>query len=185
MFPFFCFNIRPICFLDRWVKDFRYVVMTYVWESWRNYCMASKHMCLATFKGILGYKITGRPRVRTPMSLDFFFFKLPKSFQLHYGPGVDSTSNRNEYQESSWGGKGRLARKTASIFLCSFAIAFPEEWPPVWSSGQSFWLQIQRSQVRFPDLPDFLRSRGVWNGVHAASWWQLRSYLNEKVVAPV
>ena len=27
--------------------------------------------------------------------------------------------------------------------------------PPLWSSGQSFWLQIQRSRVRFPALPDF------------------------------
>ena len=27
--------------------------------------------------------------------------------------------------------------------------------PPLWSSGQSFWLQIQGSQVRFPALPDF------------------------------
>jgi hypothetical protein len=32
--------------------------------------------------------------------------------------------------------------------------------PPLWYSGQSFWLQIQRSRVRLPDLPDFLRSRG-------------------------
>jgi hypothetical protein len=24
----------------------------------------------------------------------------------HYGPGVDSASNENEYQESSWGVKG-------------------------------------------------------------------------------
>jgi hypothetical protein len=24
-------------------------------------------------------------------------------FQLHYGPGVYSAYNRNEYQESSWG----------------------------------------------------------------------------------
>jgi hypothetical protein len=31
--------------------------------------------------------------------------------------------------------------------------------PPLWSSGQSFWLQIQRFQVRFLALPDFLRSR--------------------------
>ena len=60
-------------------------------------------------------------------------------------------------------------------------------WPPLWPSGQSFWLQIQRSRVRFPALPDFLSSRGVWNGVHSASWasWgQLRSYLNKKVAAP-
>jgi hypothetical protein len=27
----------------------------------------------------------------------------------------------------------------------------------LWSSGQSSWLQIQRSRVRFPALPDFLR----------------------------
>ena len=27
--------------------------------------------------------------------------------------------------------------------------------PPLWSSGQSFWLQVQRSRVRFPALPDF------------------------------
>jgi hypothetical protein len=33
-------------------------------------------------------------------------------------------------------------------------------WPPLWSSGQSSWLQIQRSRVRFPALPDFLRSSG-------------------------
>jgi hypothetical protein len=32
--------------------------------------------------------------------------------------------------------------------------------PPLWSSGQSFWLEIQRSWVRFPALPDFLRSKG-------------------------
>jgi hypothetical protein len=25
-----------------------------------------------------------------------------ESFQPHYGPGVNSASNRNEYQESSW-----------------------------------------------------------------------------------
>jgi hypothetical protein len=30
--------------------------------------------------------------------------------------------------------------------------------PPLRSRGQSFWLQIQRSWVRFPALPDVLRS---------------------------
>jgi hypothetical protein len=33
-------------------------------------------------------------------------------------------------------------------------------WPPLESTGQSFWLQIQRSQVWFPALPDLLRSSG-------------------------
>jgi len=29
------------------------------------------------------------------------------------------------------------------------------DYEPLWSSGQSFWLQIKRSRVRFPALPDF------------------------------
>jgi hypothetical protein len=36
--------------------------------------------------------------------------------------------------------------------------------PPLWSSGQSSWLQILRSRVRFPALPDFLRSSGSGTG---------------------
>jgi hypothetical protein len=41
------------------------------------------------------------------------FFQLTYSFQPHYGPGVDSASNRNDYQESSWGVTGgRLVRLT-------------------------------------------------------------------------
>jgi hypothetical protein len=44
-----------------------------------------------------------RSRVRfTVRSLDFSI----GLSQPHYGPGVDSASNRNEYQESSWGVKG-------------------------------------------------------------------------------
>jgi hypothetical protein len=35
--------------------------------------------------------------------------------QSHYGLGVDSTSNRNEYQESSCGGKERPARKADNL----------------------------------------------------------------------
>ena len=42
----------------------------------------------------------GRSRARFPM------VSLTQSFQPHYGPGVDSASNRNEYQEYFLGGKG-------------------------------------------------------------------------------
>jgi hypothetical protein len=35
---------------------------------------------------------------------------------------------------------------------------------PLWSSGQSSWIQIQRSRVRFPGIQDFLRSSGVERG---------------------
>jgi hypothetical protein len=31
----------------------------------------------------------------------------------------------------------------------------------------------------------FSEKQRVWNGVHSASWGQLRSYLKEKVAAPV
>jgi hypothetical protein len=34
---------------------------------------------------------------------DRWIFQLSKSLQPHYGPEVDSASNRNEYQKSSWG----------------------------------------------------------------------------------
>jgi hypothetical protein len=52
----------------------------------------------------------GRSRVRVPMRWNF------SSFQPHYGPGVDSASNRNEYQEHFWGIKGgRRVRLTTLL----------------------------------------------------------------------
>jgi len=39
-----------------------------------------------------------------PASVIGFFIGI-KSFRSHYGPGVDSASNRNEYQEYSLGVK--------------------------------------------------------------------------------
>jgi hypothetical protein len=44
----------------------------------------------------------------------FEFFQFIQSFQPHYGSGVDSASNRNEYQESFWD-KGRPARKAENF----------------------------------------------------------------------
>jgi len=56
--------------------------------------------------------------------------------------------------------------------------------PPLWSSGQSFWLQIQRSRVRSPALPDFLSNSGSGTGSTQPREVKLRSYLNKKVTAP-
>jgi hypothetical protein len=56
--------------------------------------------------GAVGWGIAlqvGRSRVRFPMvSLEFFIDII---FRLHYGPGVDLASNRNEYQERFLGVK--------------------------------------------------------------------------------
>ena len=52
--------------------------------------------------------------------------------------------------------------------------------PPLLSSGQSFWLQIQRSRVRSPALPDFLSSSGSGTGSTQPHKVKLTSYLNKK-----
>ena len=45
-----------------------------------------------------------------------------------------------------------------------YVMVGPSSRLPLWSSGQSFWLQIQRSRVRFLTLPDFLSSSGSGTG---------------------
>jgi hypothetical protein len=50
------------------------------------------------------------------------------------------------------------------LFLLFFNFLFSFFRPPLWSSGQSSWLQIQRSRVQFSALPDFLRSSGSGTG---------------------
>jgi hypothetical protein len=68
----------------------------------------------------------GRSRARVPMRC--IFFQLTRYFQPHYVPGVDSASNRNEYQESSWGVKsGRRVSLTtlwASTACCRDSFTF-------------------------------------------------------------
>jgi len=49
------------------------------------------------------------------------------------------------------------------VFLQIFVVVVRVR-PPLWSSGQSLWLQIQRSRVRSPALPDFLSSCGSGTG---------------------
>jgi len=46
----------------------------------------------------------GRSLVRSQMESLEFFIGI-KSFRSHYGPGVDSASNRNEYKEHFLGVK--------------------------------------------------------------------------------
>jgi hypothetical protein len=50
-------------------------------------------------------------------------------------------------------------RNTIFLYLTYLSIKIH-----LWSSGQSSWLQVQRSLIRFPALPDFLRSSGSGKG---------------------
>ena len=65
-------------------------------------------------------------------------------------------------------GSQRIGRHLASVAEYESSADKPDVWercrPPLWSSGQSFWLQIQRSRVRFPALPDFLSTSGSGTG---------------------
>ena len=55
-------------------------------------------------------------------------FSLTQSYRPHYGPGVDSASNRNEYQEYFLRGKGgRYVRLTTLPPSCADC---PEIWEP-------------------------------------------------------
>jgi hypothetical protein len=51
-----------------------------------------------------------------------------------------------------------------SNWVFQICVSVCQRGPPLRSSGQSFWLQIQRSRVRFPALPDFLSSSGSGTG---------------------
>jgi hypothetical protein len=95
----------------------------------------------------------GRSRLQVPMrSLDSFF-------RPHYGPGVNSASNRNEYQEYSWG-KGRPARRAGN-----FAVIFeptvykmwePQHLTPLWASTACY-----RDTFKLPYI--FMSSWCCWN----------------------
>ena len=52
---------------------------------------------------IVGIKYKNRLQKNSPWGHWNFLFT--QSFRSHYGPGVDSTSNTNEYKRSSLGGK--------------------------------------------------------------------------------
>ena len=60
-----------------------------------------------------------------------FHFSLTQPFLPHHGPGVDSASNRNEYQECFQGSKGgRCVRLTTSSLSCANCLEIWEPHPP-------------------------------------------------------
>jgi hypothetical protein len=67
-------------------------------------CVLSRQICIH-FSRIqtLNLDINFKFEIFILILLKYVNFQLTYFFQPHYGPGVNSTSNRNEYQESSWG----------------------------------------------------------------------------------
>ena len=60
-----------------------------------------------------------------------FYFRLTQSFRPHCGPGVDSASDRNEYQEYFLGGKGgRCVGLTTVLPLCTDCLEIWKPQPP-------------------------------------------------------
>ena len=70
--------------------------------QWLSCCAANRRVAVSNPDGVSGYFID------------------IKSFRSHYDPGVDSTSNRNEYQEHFLEGKsGRCVRLTTLPPSCA------------------------------------------------------------------
>jgi hypothetical protein len=92
---------------------------------------------------------------------------------------MDAGRSPGHFGRTIGSGSKYITVRSSSCFKCTV------QRPPLWSNRQRFWLQFQRSRVRFPALPDFLRSTGSGTGPTQPVWGQLRSYLSEKVAAPV
>jgi hypothetical protein len=91
------------------------LVPNHCYGYYRSFCsMASGPALVPTPRDSGTMLQVGRSRVRFPIkSMDFFMLFNPSSSIM--APGVDSSSNRREYQESSWGVKGgRSVRLTTS-----------------------------------------------------------------------
>jgi hypothetical protein len=78
------------------------------------------------------------------------------SLFLHNGLGAPGLHTHLQHHISSL---LRVSEDSSAESL--FLVWFLRARLPLWSSGQNSWLQIQRSWVRFPALPDFLRSGSV------------------------
>ena len=124
-----CWDSRLIILTEEFAFDFEVCLMgkvdptflrqvTYVFHSKNILHWSAVVFCACGIKQIFSVLFKpaalqiGRSMVRFQMVSIEYFIDI-KSFRSHYGPGVDSASNRNEYQEYFLGGKsGRCVRLT-------------------------------------------------------------------------
>jgi hypothetical protein len=101
-FPFF-FKSKLYAYFVRWFTECDVagscLCLIYGWDLLRECCATNR-------------KVAGS----IPASVSGFFVDI-KSFRSHYGPWVESASNRNEYQEYFLGVKaaGTPVRKTGNL----------------------------------------------------------------------
>jgi hypothetical protein len=94
------------------------------------------------------------------------------SWHPHTAATIKTPTSDNQMQCGSISNFKDFKIKNSNAFTCgilrwqcnSFSKSNTPVGPPLWSSGQSSWLQIQRSRVRFSAQPDFLRSSGSGTG---------------------
>ena len=94
------------------------------WNIWRVPNNASRWQMgfNSAFKGLRCCATNRKVASSIPASVSEFFIGI-KSFRSHYDPGLDSASNRNEYQEDFAGGKsGRCVRLTTLPPSCAFVM---------------------------------------------------------------
>jgi hypothetical protein len=113
-----------------------------------------------TKKRVIGYRPVCRPLF---VFKELILTQFPDIFMASY-----------DFDHSLWGLVVRVPGYRTKMYCAScevrtefiyIYISYVEaSRPPLWSSGQSSCLQIQRSWVRFPTLPDFLRSSGSGKG---------------------
>jgi hypothetical protein len=139
--------------------------------NWREYvsdCIVEGEQKLLAPRCVMNYETVARIRVRPPSGV--------AAINIVLRPWDAVTTHSHSKRLACVGQTDVIAAVTAvSLYLFPYCLLLRFQYlilyrgPPLWSSGQSFWLQIQRSRFRFPALPHFLRSRGVWNWVHSAS----------------
>ena len=97
-----------------------------------------------------------------PRSTKFFHFSTFLNQNIRYS--ISPTQDFTHLLQVNFSIEDQQADRTKTNYWWIKIALTDKDWPPLWSSGQSFWLQIQRSRVRFPALPDFLSSSGFGTG---------------------
>jgi hypothetical protein len=82
--------------MDPWTVQVSVVSQISIWLVWS----VSTIYSLGARGSVVGWGTATNQKVMGSIP-DEIIFQLTLTFQLHYGPGVNSASNRNEYQESS------------------------------------------------------------------------------------